>query len=82
MFFTKKLKMKLNKLSLLLDEQFQHNILVGEALCDLEEKIKGLEKRNQENEMIIEHLITITKSLDIRSYKDENQKEFAFPKTE
>ena len=75
MLFTKKWKTKFKKLSYLFGKQTEHNVLVGECLEHLENRIKELERRSRDNENVIEHLIELTKPLDKRTYKDENQTE-------
>ena len=79
MFFTKKFRKLLLKLNYLFGEQCKHNILVSdyietveERLAKLESRIKYLEKRNRDNENVIDHLINLTKK---ESFKDENQQE-------
>jgi len=57
MFFTKKYKNKLGKLSSLFNAQCDLNVLVGDGMCDLEKRIKELERRNAENENVINFLI-------------------------
>lgn len=82
MLFTKKWKVAIFKISSVIKDQARHNILVSGALdsldnqnVELSKRISELERRNRDNENIIEHLIELTKPLDKRTYKDENQTE-------
>ena len=76
MFLTKKWKKLIFKTKNLVFGLIDHQIIVANGISTLEKRIEFLEKRNQENESIIEHLIIITKPLDKREYIDENQHSF------